>query len=150
MADSFYRINRGITLNPGIAAPALPTNGDIYYDSTQKTFIFYDNGFWINLASRADVGSGSLSSAQFTSAVVQNSLVRITGLTSSILYGLAASTDAKQVVVYNQGTQSLLVKNQANIVETIAANRIITATAADVTILSGQTATFLYDASQSR
>ena len=90
MADSLYRVNRGITLNPQSSAPSNPTNGDVYYDSTQGTFAFYDNGFWINLASRQDVASAaSLTSANFTATIVANSLIRITGATASTIYGIS-------------------------------------------------------------
>jgi hypothetical protein len=150
MSDNFYRINRGLSLNPRPSAPSNPTNGDIYYDAVQKTFIFYDNGFWINLSSRVDVPSAtSLNSTQLTLAVVQNSLVRVTGSTTSNLYGLAASTDGKQVVLYNQSSSPLIIANQSGS-EPTAANRIVTFNSGSAAISAGQTAVLVYDSGQSR
>lgn len=150
MADSLYRVNRGITLNPQSSAPANPTNGDIYYDSTQGTFVFYDNGFWINLASRQDVASAaSLTSANFTAAIVANSLIRITGATASTIHGITASTDGNIAVIYNNTNQLITVAHQSGS-EATAANRIVTHTAQSIVIPAGMTMKLVYDGSQSR
>lgn len=150
MSDSSFRVNRGITLNPQPSAPSNPTNGDVYYDSTLNTFVMYDNGFWINVASRSDVASAaSLTSANFTAVVIQNPFVRITGSTAANLHGLTASTDGKQVIIYNQSSAATTIKNQSGS-EGTAANRIITMTGLDVTLSAGMMAMFVYDASQSR
>src|SRR5271157_2956042 len=101
MANNFFKIKNGLTL-PLSNVPTNPTTGDIYYDSNQGTFVFYDNGYWINLSSQTDVaGITLLNSTQFTPAVVQNSLIRVTGSTASNLYGMSASTGGKQVIIYN-------------------------------------------------
>jgi len=148
MADNFFKVNRGLTLNPQSSIPTNPVNGDCYYDASQGTFVLYDNGFWINLSSQADVSSASsLNSAQLTAAVVQNSLVRITGSTPSNLYGLMASTAAKQIILYNASTSDVTIYNN-NAGEPTAANRISTVNGANVVVNSGQIATFIYDGSQ--
>ena len=150
MADSLYRVNRGITLNPQSSAPANPTNGDVYYDSTQGTFAFYDNGFWINLASRQDVASAaSLTSSNFTAPILAASLVRITGATAGTIHGLAASTDGNIVVLYNNTNQLITVAHQSG-TEPTAANRIVTHTAQSIVIPAGMTMKLTYDASQTR
>jgi hypothetical protein len=150
MADNSFLIRKSATLSPQASVPTNPVNGDIYYDSVANTFIFYDNGEWINLASRADVPSAAiLTSANFTPLVVQNSFVRITGSTVSNIYGLAASTDGKQVIVYNQSTVNAVIKQQSS-TETNPANRIITMSGMDVTFAAGMMAMFVYDASQAR
>jgi len=150
MADSSFRINRGITLNPQASAASSPTNGDLYYDSTMGSFSFYDNGFWINLASRSDVVSAaSMTSAAFTAAVVQNPLIRITGSTTGTVHGITASTDGKFVFIYNNSSAVITIANQSG-TEGTAANRIVTASAANVTVSAGQSIQLVYDAGQSR
>jgi hypothetical protein len=150
MANNSFLIRNSATLNPQTSIPSSPTNGDLYYDASSKTFIFYDNGQWINLASRTDVPSATnLTSANFTAAVIQNSMVRITGSTLSALHGLTASTGGKQVIVYNQSTLNCTVKMQSA-TETNPANRIITSTGMDVVLASGMLGMFVYDDSQSR
>ncbi|CAN5950512.1 unnamed protein product [Sphagnum jensenii] len=135
-------------LTPQSSLPTTPVNGDLYYDAAQGTFVFYDNGFWINLASQTDVASAAtLDSAQFTAAVVQNSLVRITGSTISSLYGLTASTGGKQIVLYNEGTASITVYNQ-NVGEPTAANRISTPNGQNIIITTGESLALIYDAVQ--
>jgi len=145
MSDSAFKVNRGLTLNPQPSIPTNPINGDIYYDANMDTFVFYDNGFWINLASRIDVASAnSINSTQLTAAVVQNSLIRITGSTASNLYGLAASTGGRTVVVYNQSSAVLTIDNNS-VSEPTAANRILTYNGGNVIVLPGQAVTLVYD-----
>jgi hypothetical protein len=149
MALNFMKIRNGANLNPQ-AAPSGPSNGDLYFDSTANTYEFYQNGFWINLASRVDVPSAaSLTSAQFTAAVVQNSLIRVTGSTTSTLYGVTASGPAKSIVIYNQSSQPLLINNN-DATEPTPANRILTYNQGTITILSGQVIQLTYDDGQSR
>jgi len=148
MSDNFYRIGKGVTLNPQSSLPTTPINGDLYYDAAQKTFVFYDNGFWINLASQTDIASATtLDSTQFTATVVQNSLVRVTGSTASDLYGLTASTGGKQIVIYNEGTASLTVYNQ-NVGEPTVANRVSTPNGQNIIITTGESLALIYDAVQ--
>lgn len=150
MADNLFRVNRGLNLNPQASAPISPINGDLYFDDSQKTFVFYDNGFWINLASQVDVAAAaSLNSTQFTSAVVQNSLVRITGSTVGTLYGMAASTGGKQVVIYNAGTSSVAIDSN-NVGEPTAANRFSMANGFPVDLGPGVAVIAVYDSTQQR
>src|ERR1035437_1049439 len=147
MSDNNFRVNRGLNLNPQFSVPANPVNGDAYYDAILGTFVFYDNGFWVNLASRVDVASATdITSSTLNSAIVQNSLIRITGSTATNLDGLAASTDGKQVIIYNQSSSTVTIKNQS-VTELTAANRITTPAAVDITLTAGQAITLVYDAS---
>lgn len=149
MATNFLKVKNGLTLNPQ-SLPSNPASGDIYYDSTANTYVFYNNGQWVNLSSRTDVASASsLTSSQLTSTIVQNSLIRITGSTSSTLYGLAASTGGKSVVIYNQSSATLLVNNNDS-TEPTPANRILTYNSGTATVLAGQVIQLVYDDSQSR
>ena len=148
MTTSFMKVRNGLALTPQSGAPSSPNNGDMYYDSTLGTFAYYDDGSWINLASRSDVASATnLTSATITPAVVQNSFIRVTGTTASALCGLAASTAAKKVIIYNQTNTTLTIKYQSA-TEPTPQNRIITATSADIVLTSGQTAFLIYDDSQ--
>jgi hypothetical protein len=150
LADNSWRVSKSLSLNPQTIVPTNPVNGDIYYDANQGTFVFYDNGFWINVASQTDVaGATTLDSVQFTAAVVQNPLIRVTGTLASNLYGLTASTGGKQVVIYNDSTGVLTLYSN-NSTEPTAVNRIVTPDNNPIQVGVGQTITLLYDASQAR
>ena len=145
MSVSSWKAQKGITFTPQITVPTSPTSGDVYFDSTYNTYAYYQNGFWSNLASKADVTSAaSLTSTQFTAAVVQNSLVRVTGSTNSTLHGLTASSGSKTLVIYNQGTGSLTIMNQSG-TEPTAANRINTPGANTLVLSPGQVVQLTYD-----
>jgi hypothetical protein len=62
MSDSFFKINRGVTLNPqseyGSGDPA-GTNGDIYYNNVLGKFRKYQNGAWSDLDVASGNGSGN-------------------------------------------------------------------------------------------
>lgn len=150
MADSAFRINRGVTLNPQSAAPSNPTNGDFYYDSTLNTFVLYNNGFWENLTSRVDIaGATDITSTTMTATVVQNSIIRITGSTNTNLHGLSASANAKQFILYNVSTTAVVTIKYQSATEPTAANRIVTYKAGDIVLGTGQAALFAYDSAQS-
>lgn len=150
MSNNLFRVNRGISLAPQSSVPASPVNGDVYYDSNMGSFVLYDNGVWINLASQIDVPSAvSLTSAQFTPAVVQNSLSRITGSTASNLYGMTASTGGKQIVVYNASSATTIIYNNDG-TEPTAANRFLTPGGTPFMLTAGAAASVMYDSAQGK
>jgi len=123
-------------------------NGDIYYDSARNSYSFFNNGSWIDLASRSDVASAAtLNSVQLTSLITQSSLIRITGSTSTILEGLTASSGGKSIILYNSSSANLIVSNQSS-GEPTAANRITTPTGSDIVMLAGQAIQLMYDDGQ--
>jgi hypothetical protein len=150
MGSNFLQIRNGVTFGNQANAPSNPVNGDMYYDSTRNTFVRYNNGAWTDLQSRSDVAtSATLTSANFTTAIVQSSLVRLTGSTSGTISGFAAMPDAKQFVLYNESTAAMSLLYQS-VSEGTAANRVITPTGGDLIILPGQSVAVAYDSSQSR
>ncbi len=59
MSDSFFKVRKGLTLEPKSGAdPVDGTNGDIYYNSTLDKFRVFENGAWQDLGA----GSGGSSS----------------------------------------------------------------------------------------
>lgn len=60
MSDSFFKVNRGLTLNPqseyGSGDPA-GTDGDIYYNSVLNAFRVFQDGSWSNLSSGGSGGN---------------------------------------------------------------------------------------------
>ena len=59
MANSFFKVNKGITLAPQTSDPT-GTDGDMYYNSTLGKFRKYENGSW------ADFGGSSASDSIIT------------------------------------------------------------------------------------
>ena len=55
MADNHFKIHKGTTHAPQASAPANPTNGDIYYDSTLNRFRGYENGVWVDVTSGTSI-----------------------------------------------------------------------------------------------
>lgn len=150
MSDNLFRINRGISLNPQASAPASPVNGDVYYDSSLGTYVLYNNGFWINLASQGSVVSAaSLTSANFTAVIMQNSMVRITGSTVCDIHGFTATANGKPIILYNGSSATITLHNNSG-TEPTATNRILIAGSANMLIASGYAVIVSYDSSQAR
>lgn len=150
MAESAFKINRVLTLNPQGSVPSSPINGDMYYDSSLKTYVMYQDGNWINVASRVDVASAAnITSSTLTATVVQNSLIKITGSTLCDLHGLTASADAKEIRIYNNSTQFVTLKHESA-TELTASHRIKCLNNTDIPLDSRETALLAYDSSDSR
>lgn len=151
MGQNFEKVASGINLVPQPTVNLTnPANGDMAYDLTRKTHVVYVNGNWTDIQSRTDVTSAaSMTSVQFTAGVAQSSIARITGSTAGSIHGVTASSDAKTILIYNESSQSQILKHQSG-TEATAVNRIISPTAGDITLPSGQTIELQYDSDQSR
>src|SRR5438309_551032 len=102
MADNGFKVNKSLNLNPQSSAPANPVDGDSYYDSTIGSFVYYHLGSWANIDSVVAITAvASMTSSLFTPAVVQNSVVRLTGSTAGSIYGMSSSFSAKRLTIYN-------------------------------------------------
>lgn len=149
MASNFFKVDKGVTLAPQ-SSVASPQNGDVYYDSTRNTYVFRNNGASVDLQSRSDVGTASsLTSANFTSTVIQSNLIKLTGSTVSNIHGITASSDAKMIVLYNGSSAVVTIKNASG-TEATAGNRILTSTGADVNLNAGEAVQLTYDSTQAR
>lgn len=146
MADNSYKINKSVNLNPQAGVPANPINGDFYYDSTFQSFAYYHNGSWANFDSVGIVtATDPMTSAQFTPAIVRNSVVKITGAVApKHIAGISSSFSAKRLTIYNGGTSYITVEHE-NGSEATANNRIHTPTAGDMNLIAGEVAVFTYD-----
>lgn len=146
MADNSYKINKSLNLNPQAGTPANPIDGDFFYDGTAQSFAYYHNGAWAYVDSVSSVAASEpLTSAQFTSTVVRNATVRITGGASPIhLDGMVASHNGKSIKLYNAGSDMIIVRHESG-VEGTANNRIHTPIAADMNLVAGEIAIFTYD-----
>lgn len=150
MSKNFMKVTNGLTFKGQASVPTSPENGDQYYDSTRNTLVVYINGNWKDLQSKSDVAtSASLTSSNFTASVVQSSLVRLTGSTVSSVHGMIAASDAKILMLYNESTAAITIKNASG-TEGTAANRILCPNGSDVLVLAGQSVMFGYDGTQSR
>jgi hypothetical protein len=149
MGVNLLKVGNGVSLTPH-TLPTNPTNGDFYYDAAANTYIYYNDGFWINLASQVDIPSAaSLTSAQFTLVITQNTLIRITGSTASTIYGISASAPAKTVVIFNASSAPITINND-DPTEPTPANRIITFGGTDIVVAPTQTVQLTYDLTQTR
>jgi hypothetical protein len=150
MADNSYKIQKSLNLTPQSSSPANPTDGDIYFDASIGSFVFYHGGAW---ASKEAVGSvaaaTSMTGALFTPSVVQNSVVRLTGTTAGSVHGMTSSFSGKMLCIYNNTTQTQIIKHQSGL-EPTSNNRIVTPTAADISLVAGEIVTFVYDVFASR
>lgn len=150
MADNGFRINKSINLTPQAQPPANPVDGDIYYNSAIGSFVQYHLGAWANTESIGVVATAAnLNSATFTPAIVQNSVVRLTGSTSGNIHGFTASFSAKRLIIYNNSTALQVIKN-LSVGESTSNNQIITPIASDMNLVAGEIAQFIYDAVANR
>jgi hypothetical protein len=146
MADNGFKINKSVNFNPQAAVPANPIDGDFYYDSTIQSFVHYHDGSWANLNSVGIVtATDPLTSVDFTPAVVQNSVIKVMDAVAPIhLAGISSSFSAKQITIYNGGTDLITVEHE-DAAELTSNNRIRTPTAGDMNLIAGEVAVFTYD-----
>lgn len=151
MADNGFKINKSVNFNPQAGAPANPVDGDFYYDATAQTFAYYHNGSWANFDSVGTVTAQEwMTSAQFTPAIVRNSVIKVTGGTDvDHLAGISASFSAKRITVYNAGADTIVVEPE-DAMEPTANNRIMTPTGGSMNLVAGEVAVFTYDIVASR
>lgn len=140
----------GLGLSQESSAPTA-FNGLTYYDSVRNSFRHYINGSWVDVSSQSAITTdANLDSSNFTAAVVSSSFIRISGQsTARSIFGLTASTAGKRVILSNASSFTLTIANQSGS-EGTAANKIITDTGADVSLVAGATATLVYDSTSSR
>jgi len=149
MADNSFKVNKSLNLNPQTAASANPVSGDVYFDSTIGSFVYYNSSSWASLdAIGAVVSSADMTSSLFTAAKVQNSVIRLTGSGGNI-HGLTASFSAKKLVIYNNTSGVVILKYQSA-TEVTANNRILTTTGGDLNLVAGEIGSFIYDVVQNR
>lgn len=151
MADNSFKINKSANFNPQPGLPANPVDGDFYYDGNIQSFVYFHNGKWANFDSVGVVtATDPMTSAQFTPAIVQNSVIKVMGgTTPTHLTGISASFSAKEITVYNGGTSYITVEHE-DASEPTANNRIHTPTAGDMNLIAGEVAKFVYDIVQNR
>jgi alpha-tubulin suppressor-like RCC1 family protein len=88
--------------------------------------------------------TGTTNDTPFTN----NSLVRLTGAGAQTLSGIAGGTDGKLLTIMNAGVATATLQNQNT--GSVAANRIITGTGADMTIGVDQSVLMVYDSGVNR
>lgn len=151
MADNGFKINKSANFNPQAGTPANPVDGDFFYDSVAQSFAYYHNGMWAYFDSVGLVESEEwLTSAQFTATVVRNSVIKvIDGVTPTHLAGISASFSAKQITVYNAGSDIITVEPE-DAMEATSNNRIMTPTGGSMNLVAGEVAVFTYDVVENR
>ena len=76
------------------------------------------------------------------------SLIRLTGASAQTITGIANGTDGEILTIVNAASQAATISNQSG--SSTAANRIITGTGSNLTLLSDASITLAYDSSDSR
>lgn len=143
MSKDSFKINKALTLGAQSGPIPNPTDGDIYYRSV--TGIAHRNaGFWDNLTSTDTLASSAvLSSTQFSTTLVENSLVSITGSTESLVVGLSPSATGKKIFIVNDTDQTVTLANES-ITEVNPLARILAPNAADLQIPPSTAAQLFY------
>lgn len=98
MALNFFKIRKGVTLEPIAGADPTGTDGDIYYNSTLNKFRKYQNGSWSDL----DSGGGGGGSAGW----IAQDLPILSG-TSSLTVGFSSSQPDTSYVVFAMITNTI-------------------------------------------
>ena len=153
MADRFYKLNRGLTLNPqseyGSGDPS-GTDGDVYYNNVLGKFRKFQNGLWSDIGGGAEVVTDSTttgSDATLTPIAAGTTVVRLTNASLVSLGGIPAGFAGQQVTVENQTGNTVTIVNEDLSVS--AADRILTGSG-NVAMANNATFTFTYDATISR
>lgn len=100
------------------------------------------------LGSYATRRSDIASAAQILSLTTSTSFVKITGVLTTEIDGLANGFDGKRVVIYNGSSATVTLKHQNT--NASAGDRIITPQAGDIVLTTNKSAEFIYDSAQSR
>ncbi len=88
------------------------------------------------------------SAAAVNDLAVTSSFVKLTGSTATTLSGVAAGKDGQRLTIWNPTGANLTIKHQGT--ASVAANRIITCTGADVATTADGAAELIYDSGASR
>ena len=92
--------------------------------------------------------SAVASAATITAMASSTSKVRLTGSTATELQGVTAGVSGQVLIIYNATNQTMTVKHQN--VGASAADRIITYSGGDLSVLAGDSLMLSYDGTQSR
>jgi hypothetical protein len=145
MANNSFKINKSVNFNPQPGTPANPVDGDFFYDSVAQSFAYYHNGSWANFDSVGAVAAqATMTGAQFTPAIVRNSIIKITGTGPTNICGFSSSFSGKTISIYNATNTFIVVEYQSGS-EPTTNNRILTPSGGNMNIVAGEIAVFTYD-----
>lgn len=120
--------------------------GDIYWNTTSRLVRQYNGTAWQNDKTGYETQNDSTTtgSDQDITPNTFNQVIRFTHGSLASIRSIDPSTDQTQVDFINgQGAQNILIKNEDG--TATAANRIVTGTGTDVTLVPGQACRFIYD-----
>ncbi len=72
MSANFFKINRGITLEPQTGSDPVGRDGDVYYNDTLGKFRKFENGSW------SDLGGGTVNNARSGNDPIPSSVSQVT------------------------------------------------------------------------
>lgn len=149
MADNSFKVNKSLNLNPQSGTPANPASGDIYFDSVANSLAYYNGTAWASLDAVGTLATtANMTSANFIATLVQNTVIKLTGSAANI-HGITASFMGKRLSLYNNTSGNITIKHQSA-TEPTSNNRIVTPTAGDIVLVSGEICSFFYDSTQAR
>jgi hypothetical protein len=112
MSDSFFKVNRGVNLNPQSSEPLNPIDGDIYYDTSLSRFRKYQASAWSDLGSGGGSGTGDdvntlQYQASFTDLFDESATRPLSSLDSTKTTGTYSASKAMWTLSYDADTQTV-------------------------------------------
>lgn len=145
MANNFLKVKKGLSTKPQTDAIVGAENGDLFYENSRGTHTVMASGQAMDLSSSTSVaGVASMTSAQMTAAALRSNVVTVTGAVGVTLHGMAAMQNGRQITIINATNQVMLIPSESGS-EGTPANRIHTAGAVTISVVSGGAITIVRD-----
>lgn len=120
MSANFFKINRGITLEPQTGSDPVGRDGDVYYNDTLGKFRKFENGSWTDLGG-SSANNGRSGNDSISSGVSQTTITFSSPLPTSNYVVMAemnnivdASPQFQTIQVTNKTVNGFTVKWNAN------------------------------------
>jgi hypothetical protein len=145
MADDFLKVKKGLNVKPQASPPSNAEDGDVFYEDSRGTHTVISSGQPMDLSSSATFTAvASMTSANFTAAVLRSNTIILTGGTAGTIHGMTAMPAGRMVNIVNATNQNIVIAHQSG-TEGTAANRISTPNGINQTLNPGGSLPFVRD-----